>query len=41
VAHAFASNGRSVVVLARAASAQPARAAQLEAIIEASLQITG
>jgi hypothetical protein len=41
VVHAFASSGRSVVVLARAASAQPARAAQLEAIVGASLQITG
>ena len=41
VVHAFASNGRSVVVLARAESAQPGRAAQLEAIVEASLQITG
>ena len=41
VVHSFASNGRSVVVLARAESAQPGRAAQLEAIVEASLQLTG
>ena len=31
----------SVIVLARAASAQPARAAQLEAAVEASLQLSG
>jgi hypothetical protein len=41
VVHAFASNGRSVIVLARAASAQPSRAAELEAQVEASLQLTG
>jgi hypothetical protein len=41
VVHAFASGGRSVIVLARAASADPARAGELEAAVEASLQITG
>ncbi len=45
VVHAFvatgASSGHSVIVLARAASAQPSRAAELEAAVEASLQLTG
>jgi hypothetical protein len=45
VVHAFSSgdssSNSSVVVLARAASAEPARAAELEAAVEASLQITG
>jgi hypothetical protein len=44
VVHAFSSgdsSNSSVVVLARAASAEPARAAELEAAVEASLQISG
>ncbi len=41
VVHAFSSAGRSVIVLGRAASAEPSRAAELEAIVEASLQLTG
>ena len=41
VVHSFAAGDRSVIVLARAASAQPTRAAELEAFVEASLQITG
>jgi hypothetical protein len=41
VVHAYTSGGKSVIVLARAAGAQPARAAELEAAIEASVQLTG
>jgi hypothetical protein len=41
VVHSWASGGRSVVVLARAASAEPARAGELEAQAEASVQLTG
>jgi hypothetical protein len=41
VAHAFASGNHSVVAFARAASAQPSRAAELEAAVEASVQLTG
>jgi hypothetical protein len=41
VVHAFPSGGGSVVVLARAASEPLTRAAELEASVEASLQITG
>jgi hypothetical protein len=41
VVHAFGSGSSSVIVLARAASAGPTRAAELEAGVEASLQISG
>jgi hypothetical protein len=41
VVHAFGSGGESVIVLARAANAEPARSTQLEAAVEASLQISG
>jgi hypothetical protein len=41
VVHAFSSGDSSVIVLARAASAQPARAAELEADVQASLAISG
>ena len=41
VVRAFSSGDSSVIVLARAASAEPARAAELEATVEASLQISG
>lgn len=41
VVHAFSSGTGSVVVLARAANAEPTRAADLEAWAEASLQVSG
>ena len=41
VAHAYVSGDHTVVAFARAASATPNRGAELEALVEASVQLTG
>jgi hypothetical protein len=41
VIHSYRVQGKTVLVLGRAASAQPTRAGQLEAFIEASLSVSG